>query len=79
MSCATFDGFRNVSIPFAADHEAQPYGSSRSGSPPTQCVSTNVPALVRDHLAHSAIMSQSPDERSAGVMYISCSCVPVPK
>ena len=36
-------------------------------------------ALLRDHFAASASTSQSSEESSAGVMYISCSCVPVPK
>ena len=60
-------------IPFSGDHDAQPYGSSRNGSPPTQCVSTSVSAFARDHFARSAIASQSAGDSSDGVMYISCS------
>jgi len=70
---------RSVMIDLPGDHDAQPYTSSRSGSPPIQCVSRSTSAFSRDQFADSASTSQSRSLSSDGVMYSSCSSVPVAK
>ena len=77
--CGSSVGFRSTKVPLPSTHEAQPYTSRSEGLPPTQCVSTRMRALRRAQLAASASESQFGSVSSAGVTYISCSCVPLPK